>query len=109
MVAHLTVHDKTAALEAVPMAGRPGPQRGSRQATGTYDVPPDPPHRRAAHTQRAGAKTCGALQQHATKDGVDGTAGNPLRVRGRPAIVERESSHARVAQLDRASVYGTEG
>jgi len=58
------------------------------------------------------AKSCESSSTSA--DSHEREAGNhdaqeTLAERGEAAILERKSSHARVAQLDRASVYGTEG
>jgi len=72
---HLSVPDKTAALEALPPMQTDLPEREAARATGTYDVTPNTPEKRAApctpYAQRADAPTGDFVQQHATSNGAD--------------------------------------
>jgi len=113
---HLQLHDKTAALEALPPVNENKPERESRKATGTDDValiPTKTPFRlsskRAAHAQRAGASKGNVVLSHAT--GAEGVSEkqNSLKIKSKAILSGPEDASAPVAQLDRASVFGTEG
>jgi len=110
---HLQVQDKTAALDALPPVGADRSGREATQATGTFDVKPDRPFDasdgRAAHAQRAGAPKGGSVLSHATGTRETQGARKPLQSKRKHAISNEDDVSARVAQLDRASVYGTEG
>ena len=79
------------------------------RATGTYDVAVNPPEKSAAHAQRAGAPKGNFVLPHATRETMGQGVKNPLQNRGKPVYSAASETLAPVAQLDRASVYGTEG
>jgi len=111
--AKLTAHDVAGAVEAVPVIGKPSPSTGRAAATGTYDArpekPAEAPSRRAAHAQRAGATSGNIVKQAGPRNPERNIDANPLTGRGKAVIMGPSESPAPVAQLDRASVYGTEG
>ena len=58
------------------------------------------------------AKSCGfdpPMADHAGLKAQKANMQETLETRGATANIKAKASHARVAQLDRASVYGTEG
>ena len=110
---HLQVHDKTTALDALPPVRVGKPERESARATGTYDVMANHPasllQTRAAHAQRAGAPKGDSVLSHATSKQGQGESRKHLQTKEKRVSSRGKEAHARVAQLDRASVYGTEG
>ena len=109
---HLQVADKTKGLDGLPSVRTDKPDRESARATGTYDVTANQPasfvERRAAHAQRAGAPKGNSVLPHATNSLSGDKQATLANMRGN-AILEGEMSQTPVAQLDSASVFGTEG
>ena len=112
---HIQVGDKTAALEALPPieAKEQTRTREAARATGTFDVgtvlPFDAADGRAAHAQRADAPKRNSGLPHATDKHEAAKSLKALTDREKCVISGDKLARAPVAQLDRASVYGTEG
>jgi len=111
---HLGVHDRTAGLDALPDVTPRKPDREAARATGTDDATASPEARpatggqRAAHAQRAGAPSCDSVRVPATIKAAVDEGRKPLRTKGKCGTAGGNEAHAPVAQLDRASVFGTE-
>ncbi len=109
---HLEVADKTKALDALPSVRTDKPDGETAMATGTHDVTANQPtslvERCAAHAQRAGAPKGDSVLPHATNS-LSGVKQETLANTRKDAILQGETSQAPVAQLDSASVFGTEG
>jgi len=102
---HLQVADKTKALDGLPSIRTDKPDRETARATGTYDVAAK---RRAASAQRAGAPKSYSVLPHATNT-LSGAKQETLANTPESTIMQGKTLQASVAQLDRASVFGTEG
>ena len=78
--------------------------RYGRRNSVSFDYPTP---KRAAHMQRAGAPKGNSVQVHATNN-QSGLKNETLANMRENAILQGETSHASVAQLDRASVFVTD-
>jgi len=109
---HLQAHDKTAALDALRPMTPDRPERESVKATGTYNVrathPVEPHEKRAAHAQRTGAPKGDSVRLHATSERKQAAARKHLQSLKKCVFSKGNKAPAPVAQLDRASVFGTE-
>jgi len=107
--------DTAAALDALPKLTTRPDDRQEHRATGTYDGTADTPDAPQMPTPRFAipfAKPCisGPTSVDSAGRNAESADGErTLETRGKTAIVKAKSASARVAQLDRASVYGTEG
>ncbi len=110
---HLSIHDRAKALEGLPDTTAGRSETAAMKATGTDDVSADSPDSLTAHsTARRGHKrprTAPACHQKKLDH-------RPCRDIQSPEIVStyhhgsvHDNADAPVAQLDRASVFGTEG
>ena len=109
---HLTVNDRAAALDALPGVTPQTPRRESAKATGTYDARPESGEPLAAHSAaRRGHKTPQVVStRHDDRLDSEGDGGiqSPLSDRTWQRSSRPDNTQTPVAQLDRASVFGTE-
>ncbi len=100
--------DSALALDALPkLAGDDKPQPLRQTGTMATVAPPDPDGRFATRF----AKSCGFDRTSADSGGLSASEPNcekALADSGKAAIIKAKKQQAPVAQMDRASVYGTE-
>ncbi len=109
---HLTLHDRAKALDGLPGVTPEGPKAETAMATGTYDAPEASESVTAHMTARREPEVPSlALAGHQEKLDPDSPQGvqSPVAVSTYQQLSEDDSEEAPVAQLDRASVFGTEG
>ena len=110
---HLGVKDRAAALEGLPDTTGVGLEREAAKATETYDAVAEAEITPTAHsTARRGherPKLAPTRQRSVLDVAHDSGIQSPLVVSTCQHVARPDNSNARVAQLDRASVYGTEG
>ena len=115
--AHVQLVDRVKALEAVPCPTVEQPQRQTAKATGTDHATAE--HAAQERVKRAApgiarrvpfrAISCNTVQRQSLDGGaVDGVVSR-LNCKTLQHAATISNTQARVAQLDRASVYGTEG
>ena len=105
---HLATADKRAALASVPVVRPRRPESGQAKATGTYGAP-GRRAARAAHAQRASATSCNNGQHRGPVSDLREGGRNSLQRPKNIGITGAELAQTPLAQLDSASVYGTEG
>ena len=101
---HLATADKRGALSSIPVVRPRRPDTEQAKATGTCGGP----DRRAAHAQRASATSCNIVQHQGVESHLPEGGRNSLKMHGKAGITGAEATQAPVAQLDSASVFGTE-
>ena len=107
---HLTIRDKTRALESLPPVSRSGSDKQAAQATGTYDDRPRA-NRRAAHAQRAAGTKADKGEQSGTPAGRKGSGANPCRDKKSPVSKGKKETRATglepvtFGSVDRCSIH----